>query len=238
MNSHTHLLQETPMLDFKHKSIQHLIQSRNWHKLSEFDRIKNTYTFVKDEIDFGYNFDDTYKASQVLADGYGQCNTKGTLLMALLRAVKIPCRIHGFTIYNELQKGAIPPYLFLFAPKRIIHSWVEVFYKGNWLNLEGCILDDKYLAQVQTKFSQTYDSFSAYGIATKCLKNPKVDWQGQSTYIQNEGIADDYGIYDRPDDFYKDKGSNLKGCKRFLYRYLFRHIMNININRIRRNGII
>ena len=56
---------------------------------------------------FGYNIDDNISASKVLADGYGQCNTKGTLFMALLRACNIPCRVHGFTIDKKLQKGAM-----------------------------------------------------------------------------------------------------------------------------------
>ena len=75
---------------------------------------------------FGYNQSDDIAASDVLADGYGQCNTKGNLLMALLRALAIPCRFHGFTIDQQLQKGAIPTYVFWLAPKYIIHSWVEV----------------------------------------------------------------------------------------------------------------
>lgn len=48
------------------------------------------YNFVRDEILFGYNADDTILASRVLAEGYGQCNTKGTLFMALLRGADIP----------------------------------------------------------------------------------------------------------------------------------------------------
>jgi transglutaminase-like putative cysteine protease len=65
------------------------------------------YDFVRNEIAFGYNAGDELPASAVLADGIGQCNTKATLLMALMRAVGIACRFHGFTIDKPLQKGAI-----------------------------------------------------------------------------------------------------------------------------------
>ena len=231
-------LKKTTMLDYDNSKIQQLIHSRLWHKLSEYDAIKCIYNYVRDEIAFGYNFDDTMTASEVYEDGYGQCNTKGTLLMALLRSVGVACRFHGFTIYNELQKGAIPNYIFPLAPQRIIHSWVEVLYQGRWLNLEGYILDKKYLSQIQAKFANEHDDFSAYGVATDCLKNPQIEWRGCSTYIQKQGIADDYGLYDQPDDFYKEYGSNLKGIKRFLFRYLFRHLMNRNVNKIRNQGII
>mgnify|MGYP002241704325 CR=1 FL=1 len=50
------------------------------------------------------NVDDSIPASKVLKDGYGQCNTKGTLFMALLRACGVPCRIHGFTIDKKITE--------------------------------------------------------------------------------------------------------------------------------------
>lgn len=53
---------------------------------------------MRDEIAFGYNESVDLPASRVLAAGFGQCNTKGTLLMALLRALDVPCRFHGFTL--------------------------------------------------------------------------------------------------------------------------------------------
>ncbi|WP_076408370.1 transglutaminase family protein [Shewanella sp. UCD-KL12] len=230
-------LQTTAMLDFQHPSIRALIEKQGWEKLSEYDAIGAIYHYVRDDIQFGYNADDRLSASQVLRDGYGQCNTKGTLLMALLRAVGIPSRFHGFTIFNELQRGAIPNYLFAIAPKRIIHSWVEVELDGRWINLEGYIIDRDYLTQVQQSFSDQCQQFSGFGIATKCLANPDIDWNGQDTYIQSEGIADDFGLYIQPDDFYSQYGSNLSGVKKFLFRYLLRHLMNRNVNQIRAIGV-
>jgi len=231
------LLKETQMLDFNQPKIQTLIEQRRWRDLSQYDAIGSIYNYVRDEIQFGYNADDRLPASRVLADGYGQCNTKGTLLMALLRAVGIPTRFHGFTIFNDLQRGAIPNYLFVIAPKRIIHSWVEVYYKDRWLNLEGYIIDKAYLKQIQRSFVGQSEPFSGFGIATKCLAAPDVDWKGEDTYIQREGIADDYGVYNQPDDFYANYGSNLSGIKKLLFRYLLRHLMNLNVRRIRISGV-
>jgi transglutaminase-like putative cysteine protease len=230
-------LKETTMLDFNNRQIQSLIEKRKWRDLSQYDAIGAIYNFVRDEIRFGYNADDRLPASQVLKDGYGQCNTKGTLLMALLRAVGILTRFHGFTIFNELQRGAIPNYLFFFAPKRIIHSWIEVYYNDRWLNLEGYILDKSYLKQIQRSFASQSEEFSGYGISTKCLTAPDIDWKGEDTYIQSEGIADDLGKYSQPDDFYSSHGSNLSVVKKVLFRYGLRHLMNLNVNEIRSNGV-
>ncbi|WP_281559156.1 transglutaminase family protein [Thalassomonas sp. RHCl1] len=230
-------LLETPMLDFNHPQIQALIKQRKWRDLSPYDAIGASYTFVRDEIRFGYNADDRLPASRVLNDGYGQCNTKGTLLMALLRALGISTRLHGFTIDNELQRGAIPGYLFALAPKRIIHSWIEVYQGERWINLEGYILDNTYLKQVQNSFADQCQSFSGFAIATQCLAAPDIDWQGQDTYIQSDGIADDFGVYNQPDDFYTKHGSNLSGIKKLLFRYLLRHLINVNVKQIRAKGV-
>lgn len=225
------------MLDFNHPQIQTLIEQRKWRDLSQYNAIGEIYNYVRDEISFGYNADDCISASQVLKDGYGQCNTKGTLLISLLRSVGISTRFHGFTIYNDLQRGAIPDYLFFFAPKRIIHSWVEVYYNERWVNLEGYILDKPYIKQVQRRFASKNEAFSGYAISTKCLSAPDVDWKGEDTYIQSEGIADDLGAYSQPDDFYSSHGSNLSGVKKVLFRYVLRHLMNVNVNQIRANGV-
>ncbi len=144
------LLEQTPILDYHHPLIQNLIEQCKWRDLDEVDKVRNIYNFVRDEVQFGYNTGDTIQASQVLSDGYGQYNTKATLLMALLRAVGVATRIHGFTIDKALQKGAIKGIWYKLSPKNILHSWVEVHVNGQWYILEGVILDRLYLENLQS----------------------------------------------------------------------------------------
>lgn len=226
------LLAPTPLLNLHHPDIEALVARRGWRTLSPYDRIGAVYDFVRNEIAFGYNEGDELPASRVLADGIGQCNTKSTLLMALLRAVGIPCCFHGFTIDKPLQKGAITGLAYWLAPQRIIHSWVEISMDGRWIALEGFILDAPYLASLQRRFPQA-GRFCGYGAATPDLSAPEVEWRGQDTYIQQEGIADDFGVFDSPDSFYARHGSNLSGLKRWLYGRVIRHAMNRNVARVR-----
>ena len=101
-------LEETSILDFHSAAIQQLIADRGWADLTAHERIGAAYDYVRNDILFGYNTEDSLPASTVLAEGFGQCNTKSTLLMALLRALDIPCRFHGFTIDKSLQRGVVP----------------------------------------------------------------------------------------------------------------------------------
>lgn len=227
------LLASTLLLDIEHPALRQLVDARGWRTLPERQRIGAVYTFVRDEIRFGYNRSDDLPASRVLADGIGQCNTKGTLLMALLRAVGVRCRFHGFTIHKALQRGAVTGAAYWLAPRNIVHSWVEVWFDGRWLNLEGYILDKDYLTQLQRRFAGHRGPFCGYGAATPDLQCPPVDWQGTHTYIQKDGINHDFGIYDSPDAFYAEHGVNLRGIKRWLFERVVRHMMNRNVERIR-----
>jgi len=213
------LLQETNMLDYNSPEIQALINRRNWRKLDEFNKIKEIYNFVRDEIKFGYNVDDSIPASRVLKDGYGQCNTKGTLFMALLRGVEIRCRVHGFTIDKKLQKGAMTGFVYTNAPRNIFHSWVEVFYQGSWYELEAFILDMEYFTKLQKINSECTGAFCGYGVAVSDFKNPVIDWNVNNTYIQSNGINQDFGIYDSPDELLREHHQELSAFKNFLFRY-------------------
>ena len=115
MDAQPRLLQPTRLLDFTHPAIEALVEERGWRQLPTYERIGAVYDFVRNEIDFGYNEGDELPASTVLVDSIGQCNTKGTLLMALMRAVGIACRFHGFTIDKPLQKGAALRYRRVFV---------------------------------------------------------------------------------------------------------------------------
>ncbi len=226
-------LEKTKMLDYDSKAIQELILVRGWASMETFNKIQEIYNFVRDEIKFGYNTDDNIPASMVLADGYGQCNTKGTLFMAILRAMGVPCRIHGFTINKELQFGAMTGIIYRLAPKSIVHSWVEILYEGKWYNMEGFILDVKYLSRLQKKFNNCEGSFCGYGAAVKDFKNPQIDWNVNDTYIQKEGINNDFGVFDNPDRFFLEHSQQLSLIKRIIFRYIGRHLMNHNVGKIR-----
>lgn len=225
-------LKETKLLNFSHDSITELFLKNDWDNLDTENKIKSIYNFVKDEIKFGYNIKDNMSSSDILNDYYGQCNTKGILLMSLLRKAGIPCRFHGFTIDKILQKGAITGLGYILSPKSIVHSWVEIKFMNKWFNLEGFIIDNEYLNKVQ-KQNNNVQTFSGYGIATNNLMNPQVYWDKNDTYIQKEGINSDLGTYDSPDNFFDDHRQDMGLLKKIMFRFIVRHTMNRNVYRIR-----
>ncbi len=233
VNKMNKYLQETTMLDFSNPVIQNLIEMKHWKEVNKFDCLKAIYNFVRDDIAFGYNVDDNIPASKVLEDGYGQCNTKGTLFMALLRACDIPCRVHGFTVDKQLQKGVMSGFIYENAPRNIFHSWVEVYFEDKWYELEVFILDQEYLSKLQRKFANCTGSFCGYGVAVKDFQHPIIDFDRNNTYIQSKRISQDFGVYDSPDELLKNHYQEMSGIKAFAYKYLGRHLMNRNVRKIR-----
>ncbi len=225
-------LRPTALLDFDSPRLREVLARHNWATLPEGERIGAVYDFVRDEIPFGYNRSDDIPASAVLADGYGQCNTKTTLLMALLRGSGVGCRLHGATIEKELQHGVMVRPLYWFAPASIIHTWAEVFSGGRWVGLEGVILDEAFLEGVRAHTGCS-GPFLGYGVGTDNLADPPVAWCGTDTLIQATGIDQDFGVYDDPDSFYAAHGVNARGIKGWLYGQVMRKDMNRRVARIR-----
>lgn len=153
--------------------------------------------------------------------------------MALLRACGIPCRIHGFTIDKKLQKGAMTGFVYHHAPENIFHSWVEVYFEDQWYELEAFILDMQYLNKLQAIYKTCTGAFCGYGVGVKNFKHPIIDFNRNNTYIQNEGINQDLGRYDSPDELLKEHHQQMSAFKRFAYKHIGRHLMNHNIKKIR-----
>lgn len=235
LKSMDNYLKETAILNYSDSSIQSLVKSKNWLTMDTVERVKSIYNYVRDDIKFGYNLSDDITATQVLKDGYGQCNTKATLLMALLRATGIPNRIHGFTIDKALQKGAITGIWYKLSPKNIVHSWVEIYVNENWYFLEGVILDKEYLVKLQAKNKDCKTTFCGYGVYTDNFENPPIEWNLNNTYIQDKGINQDFGLFDTPDEFYAKHKQQLGVFKKFIFRNIVRRKMNKNVKQIR-NG--
>ncbi len=234
---HENYLAPTSILDYESPTIQEVLSDLKGAGDIKAQRIA-TYFFVRDRILFGYNPDrDSIPASQVLQDGIGHCNTKSTLLGALLRGLGVQCRFHFFWIDKKVQQGIFPKHIYEHHIKDgVLHAWVEAFTGECWATLEGVILDQKYLDSARKLFPET-KKFEGWGISCPDLSTVNTDWDGEGdTFIQKDSIMKDYGIFSSPDDYYKKNGDNLSNMnpiKRLIYRYLISRILTRRAERLR-----
>lgn len=163
-------LRKTRMLDYGSEKIRDLVEEHNWEALDEYHKIGAIYDYVRNDILFGYNRSDLLSADEVLSDGYGQCNTKATLLMTLLRAVGIPCRLHGSEVDKHFQEGVTSGIIAALAPDTIVHTWAEVCYQGQWIALEGVITDEAYVSAVKKEYKENKGPFAQCAISVPDLQ--------------------------------------------------------------------
>lgn len=226
-------MQNSKMLNYEDKAIQDLIKSRKWRDLNEFDRIGAVYGFVQNEILLGYNKTDRLTASEVLREGIGQCNTKATLLIALLRAIEIPARLHGAKVTKEFQKSLMPKVMARLAPPYIVHTWAEVLYGGEWVALEGVITDIPYIDALKSRYPHQKKFFD-YAVAVEDLSALQLDWRGKDTFVQSLAVVEDYGIFATPDEFFAEYTQEYRGIKKFLYETVGRKIMTKRAAKVRK----
>lgn len=230
-------LKNTVMLNYQTPQIADLINTQKWSDLNEFEKIDAIYDYVQNKILLGYNKYDNLTATQVLADGIGQCNTKATLIMALLRAVGVPCRLHGTKVTKVFQRSLMPKIMAKLAPPLIVHTWAEVYYNGDWLSLEGVITDKTFISGLQKLFPEHKGKFFDFAVAVKDFNNLQIDWKGENTTVQQQAVVKDLGVYDTPDEFYAEYKQEYRGIKKFMYESVGRKIMTRKVAKIRRLGI-
>lgn len=105
-------------------------------------KVERFFHYVRDDIRFGFPPDgDLTAASETTRLGFGQCNTKGTLFLALCKAAGIPARLHFSLIDKKIQRGLFHGLAYRLLPDRLSHAWLEVEIDGTWRRIDGYIND-------------------------------------------------------------------------------------------------
>ncbi|MBN9228530.1 MULTISPECIES: transglutaminase-like domain-containing protein [Legionella] len=226
------------LADYTHPEIQKKAHDLTQNKLDIREQIQSIFNFVRDEIKFGFPKEgDWVSASETLKLKLGQCNTKSTLFLALCKASNIPARIHYSLIKREIQHGVFPEFLYIFLPKEISHSWIEVQIDNTWLRIDGYIDDLIYFRGAVDKLAQRgWD----IGFAVACppqehTSKPNFE---QKNFQQMCAVTEDHGVWDEPSEYYQSTlyRNRPSIVKQFLYR-LFIHLVNTRIEKIRNNSL-
>ncbi|MFW5893364.1 MAG: transglutaminase domain-containing protein [Bacillota bacterium] len=233
MDTHP-LLKATRMADYRHPDLQALIEREGWLGLATEEKIRAIHAHVRDAVKFGYNATDRLKASDVYKQGYGQCNTKAVLLLALLRAAGVPARLRALDVESGFQKELVPKVFRPFMPKRFLHTQVLVEHEEKTRVLEGFILDRAYIEGVRRLADTEKEPFIGYAVATESIRRPRIEFQGGDTAIQSLAVVHTHGDYDQPETLHEAHRQNLGFLRRSIYANIVRHFMNRRAKKIRR----
>jgi len=123
-------LEESKYIDFSDKDIQLKAKELFNEGMTDVEKAKAAYEFVRDEIKHSFDIDAdvvTAKASDVLKHKTGICHAKANLLAALLRSESIPTGFcfQRLTLLDDDSKGYC------------LHALNAVYLNGRWVYLDA-----------------------------------------------------------------------------------------------------
>jgi len=222
------------LCDSDHALVQQTAQDLVSGAQSTHEALHKLFQFVRDDIKFAFPPEgDFVKASQTIERGYGQCNTKSILFLALCRASSIPARIHYSNISKEIQHGFFSGLAYWLMPNKLTHSWLEVRFNGQWHSVDTYINDlqlhNAAVGELERRGWQTGFSVS------RANGEPSAELSfEEEQYSQMGAVSDDYGLWDDPAEFlYGPHYLNKTGpVRQMLYR-LFLPLVNRRVRQLR-----
>ncbi|CAM1362843.1 transglutaminase-like domain-containing protein [Tenacibaculum xiamenense] len=130
-------LKATDYLNFKHESIQKLVKEFKEDSFTNKEKVIGLYKKVRDKWRYDpYTISllkESYKASVIAEKTSGNCVEKSVLLVACLRGVGIPARLHLGKVKNHI---AVERLTEKFGSNELTpHGMVNVYLNGKWLKL-------------------------------------------------------------------------------------------------------
>lgn len=223
------------LADHNHPAIREIAERLTRDKTTVRGKLKQLFLYVRDDIQFGFPEDgDLVSASDTIQRGFGQCNTKATLLLALCRAAGIPARIHYSLISKDIQKGFFIGLAYWLMPSCISHSWIEVEVDGSWRRIDTFI-NDRPLFEAAVQELKRKGWPVGFSVALKDGEASADLNLDEEEFQQMAAVTDDHGTWDDPSDYYssphyKNRPSRLQ---MWLYRRLIPGI-NQRVERLRR----
>ena len=142
---------------------------------------------------------DHVPAVSVLKTGHGDCHTKGTLFVALLRCAGVPARLRFVTLTGAFLHGIID-----IGQTAITHAVDEVYLQERWVQTDTYVTDSILEAQAMSLLTQ-HNISVGYGIHRQGNRfwNGSQHAHGQYTGADPGSLpSHDWGVAHDPEQFY------------------------------------
>lgn len=225
-------LAPTGLVDYNNELVMQKALKLTKEHEATIDKVKCIYHFVRDKIPYTFTRN-LQKASDVLKEKVGQCNTKTTLTIALLRAINIPARYHCGSVSKVLFKNTIPKWAYPLTPKLIPgHCWTEVFIHGTWTAIEN-VMDLKLYEGIQTKMQLENQSESiGCGLSNDLFQK---EWDGHTDILLQDGaLVEDAGTFGNADTYLANAEKFLHPIKYWIKKKWVQKAMNRKFNDLRK----
>ena len=171
---------------------------------TECEKAIQLHDYVRNNVKFGFNkYFDASPPDYTLSYGYGHCNPKSRLMVALFRAVGLESYQHFVVIPKDILKDAVPPSRYWMMPAELSHSYVEVKVEGRWCMIDSFIVDTPLLKGAQAKLAHEKRALG-YGVRSGSINV----WDGHSdafSQFDRNLMIEDHGRIDDLEAYFNDK---------------------------------
>lgn len=193
------------LADYEHPLVRETAARLTEGQTTLRDKLNRLFLYVRDEIMFSFPAArDLVKTSDTIRLGFGQCNTKATLLLALCKASGISARIHYSLISREIQKGFFTGIAYWLMPKKISHSWIEVEVDGLWRRIDTFI-NDLELFQAARAALKRHGWPIGFSIALTDGEASADLSLDDEAFQQMAAVTDDHCTWDDPSEYYSSE---------------------------------
>ena len=203
---------------------------------TDMQLLEALFCFVRDRIVFRFPQTfagwDRVRASEVVQCGFGYCNTKATLMVALCRACGLRARVHYGLIRAEIMRGIFPSFAFPFMGDSGPHSWTEVEIEGKWRPIDSYINDEELYRAARAKLEETGRTlgYSLACVDGKCSCEFNF---GEKGFVHMGAVIEDHGVWDDASHYFAtDSYVTFKRSEQLLYP-LIATLSNRNIDKLR-----
>ena len=175
---------------------------------------------------------DHVPAAAVLRAGRGDCHTKGTLFVALLRAAGVPARLRFVSLSSRFLAGIIDV-----THESITYAVGEVYLSGRWVQTDTYVTDKQFELRVLRKLVEL-----RLKVGLGIHVNADRYWSGQkdshAQYSDKDPSSlplEDLGVAHDPKYFYSDgsKQERQLGWTKRLKWLLVATVINHRVGKIR-----
>ena len=225
----------TPLLNTQHPKIRLLAIKLTQLQSGEQKKALACFEHIR-QLPFGCLGDGTGVSSlTVLKSARGDCHTKSTLLVALLRSIDIPARLRFVTLKPDFLHGILD-----LGDQPVEHCCAEVWLDGRWVPIDSHVVDPLLAKAARRRLSEEGRALG-YGIHAL----GQIQWDGRSPSFGQFSEQDaaslpirDWGVYDDPYQFYSSTPyvqSKLGWASRMMWM-LGANVVNRRVNALRRSA--
>lgn len=189
----------TEQLETTHPRIRLLALSLTQLQRTPHEKAVACFDYVRN-LPFGSVGDGIHvRATEVLRRGRGDCHTKSTLLVALLRSIELPARVRFLALRGDFLRGLLD-----LDSLPVMHCAVEVLLDGRWILVDTHVVDPEFACAARRRLRSEGHTMG-WGIHL----HGQTDWDGRSPAFgqivpedHNSWPLRDWGVFDDPAHFY------------------------------------